>query len=54
MAVAKIVHIITELGTGGGQTVMLNLARESAKLHVVPVISLIDRCGFDITDLNVI
>jgi glycosyltransferase involved in cell wall biosynthesis len=54
VALAKIVHIITELGTGGGQTLMLNLARESAKRHDVTVISLIDRCGFDISDLNVI
>ena len=51
---ANVVHIITELMTGGGQTLMLNLVRESQKRHHVTVISLIDRNAFDLSGLDVI
>lgn len=51
---AKVVHIITELMTGGGQTLLLNLVRESQKRHHVTVISLIDRNAFDLSGLDVI
>ena len=53
-SLAKIVHVISELVSGGGQTLLLSLARESAKRHDVTVISLTERCTLDTSGLHVI